>query len=472
MEKCSVFQWPVNLRKSMPNMINNNKYLIFSSFKLLNFWDYYTLSNKSEIKSNFELVKLSEVLNQRKEYITIDDNTEYKRCRVQTRAQGVVLRDVVLGKEIKTKKQQPCKTDDFLVAEIDAKVGGYGIVPDHLEAAIVSSHYFLFEIDNTKLLPEFLAILIKCNDFSKQVKATGSTNYAAIRPYHVLEYLIPLPSIPEQKRIVEAFNKKIKEAEEFEQKAQKLEDGIKSFLSNELGIERGKRKNKSFGLQTISFKEINRWALSYLFKEQRFSMDNVKFPIVPLKTLITFFKGGKTPSTSRKEYWGGEINWTSAKDMKSLFLNSVRDKITEKAVNETKLEVYPKGTLLGVFRSGILRHSFPVTLTQIETAINQDLKAIGVNEEVVLKEYFLFYLKTFQKMILERAQKFGVTVESINSDEFLEIPIVLPPIEIQENIIKSIRNILNELNELRSDSASLKESAISGFENEIFQPCN
>ena len=103
----------------------SKKYLEFCDYSQLNFWDYYTLTHKNQLTANYPLVDLSMVLKQRKEFITIDDTREYKRCRVQVQAKGVVLRDVVLGKEIKTKKQQLCKKDDFLVAEIDAKVGGY-----------------------------------------------------------------------------------------------------------------------------------------------------------------------------------------------------------------------------------------------------------------------------------------------------------------------------------------------------------
>jgi hypothetical protein len=64
---------------------------------------------------------------QRRTFVSIDDFTEYKRCRVQLHAQGIVLRDTVLGAEVKTKKQQVCQAGDFLVAEIDAKVGGFGM---------------------------------------------------------------------------------------------------------------------------------------------------------------------------------------------------------------------------------------------------------------------------------------------------------------------------------------------------------
>lgn len=339
------------------------------------------------------------------------------------------------------------------------------------EPFAASSEYPTFTFDSEKVNGEFLKMVLRSEEFKRLLNSkTSGISKARVKVDEFLDIKIPLPSIFEQNRIVEAYNKKLQHAEETENKVIEVEQNIQTYLSNELGIEKGKRKDKSFGLQTISYKEINRWALSYLFKEQRFSMDKVKYPIVPLKTLIAFFKGGKTPSTSRKDFWGGDIYWTSAKDMKSLFLDSVQDKITEKATTEAKLEVYPKGTILGVFRSGILRHSFPVAITQMETTINQDLKAIGVNEEVVLKEYFLFYLKTFQKMILERAQKFGVTVESINSDEFLEIPVVLPPIQKQRIIVDSISQMLDNIENLKSDSILLRRNALKDFENEIFKP--
>lgn len=147
-------------------------------------------------------VALAAVASQRKHFITIDDDASYKRCRVQTDARGVVLRDIVPGSEIKTKKQQPCRAGDFLIAEIDAKAGGYGLVPDDLEGAVVSSHYFLFEIDKNAVDPAYLAWFAKTDAFFQQVRAVGSTNYAAVRPASILQYIIPLPSLAEQQRIV------------------------------------------------------------------------------------------------------------------------------------------------------------------------------------------------------------------------------------------------------------------------------
>jgi type I restriction enzyme, S subunit len=147
-------------------------------------------------------VPLGDVVEHRKEFIIIDDLQTYRRPRVQLHAQGVVLRDAVPGAEIKTKKQQVARAGEFLVAEIDAKVGGFGIVPDDLDGSIVSSHYFLYGHRRGRLDNKYLGWFVKTRAFRQQVSAQGSTNYAAIRPDDVLRYEIPLPPLDEQRRIV------------------------------------------------------------------------------------------------------------------------------------------------------------------------------------------------------------------------------------------------------------------------------
>jgi len=167
------------------------------------------------MSTHWPRARLGEVVSHRKEFVTIDDLQNYKRPRVQLHARGIVLRDEVPGALIKTKKQQVSRAGEFLVAEIDAKVGGFGIVPPELDGAIVSSHYYLFSANDEKLDRRFLDWFIKTPAFREQVKAQGSTNYAAIRPADVLNYEIPLPPLPEQRRIVariEALAAQIHEA--------------------------------------------------------------------------------------------------------------------------------------------------------------------------------------------------------------------------------------------------------------------
>ena len=180
------------------------------------------LTRSPRMSKQWPRVKLGEVLRHRKEFITIDELTNYRRPRVQLHAQGIVLRDEVPGALIKTKKQQVCRVGEFLVAEIDAKVGGFGIVPESLNGSIVSSHYFLFVVDEAKLDRLFLDFFIRTPAFREQVAAQGSTNYAAIRPAHVLGYEIPLPPLAEQRRVVariEELSAQIHEARTLRQQA-------------------------------------------------------------------------------------------------------------------------------------------------------------------------------------------------------------------------------------------------------------
>lgn len=168
----------------------------------------------------WKYVPLGDAVIHRKEFIEIDDLSKYKRCRVQLHARGVVLRDEVEGGQIKTKRQQICHANEFLVAEIDAKMGGFGLVPPALAGAVVSSHYFLFSPQTAKLDPHFLGYYCRTAAFKDQVISRGSTNYAAIRPSHVLGYTIPLPPLEIQRRIVariENLSAKIGEVREISQ---------------------------------------------------------------------------------------------------------------------------------------------------------------------------------------------------------------------------------------------------------------
>lgn len=150
-------------------------------------------------------VKLKEIIRQRKGSTQIDEATEYKLCRVQLHRRGIVLRQKQHGYEIKTKKQQICRAGDLIVAEMDAKYGGYGFIPKELEGAIVSSHYYLYELDKSKITQGYLETLISTNYIQDQIEAKGSTNYSSIRAWEFLEYEIPLPTLQRQNEISNKF---------------------------------------------------------------------------------------------------------------------------------------------------------------------------------------------------------------------------------------------------------------------------
>ena len=194
------------------------------------------------MRHNWENIKLGEVIKHKQEFIRIDDFKKYKLCRVQTKALGVVLREEKEGFEIKTKEQQLCKENDLIFAEMDARFGGYGIIPNNLNGSIVSSHYFLYEINQAKIEKQFLEYCMKMPWFLSQVEAKGSTNYAAIRPYQVLDYEIPFPNLHEQQRIVSKIECVKKSIEQIKKLKVEQEKNI-IFLRNSIFLDLQKEYN-------------------------------------------------------------------------------------------------------------------------------------------------------------------------------------------------------------------------------------
>ena len=101
---------------------------------------------------------------------------------------------------------------------------------------------------------------------------------------------------------------------------------------------------------------------------------------------LVHVSGGKTPSKSNSLYWNVDIVWISSKDMKSSRISGSELKITNLALNEMTL--YHPGTLLLVARSGILKHSLPLAILEVDATINQDIKALQVHG---CNAFYLYY---------------------------------------------------------------------------------
>ena len=167
---------------------------------------------------------------------------------------------------------------------------------------------------------------------------------------------------------------------------------------------------------------------------------------------LASFSGGKTPSTSKREYWEGNILWVTSKDMKCKYIDSSLLMISEKGLEQ--MQLYPENTLLLVTRSGILRHTIPVAILKKPATINQDLKAI-MPYIPNLEEYIYVCIKGMESRLILEYTKAGATVENINFDAFQKILLPVPP----ENQIQRIITATNEadvvIDELKCDQEDL-----------------
>ncbi len=433
------------------------------SFIQLGLWlnDVY-IKPISNTKFRFPITKLGETLTLQKESIKIDDKNLYMRCKVQLYSRGIELRDSVLGSEIKTKKQQICKSNQLLVAEIDAKLGGYGIVPSNLEGAIVSSHYFLYTIKEEVLSPEYLGIYLKTEEFHAQIKPIGSTNYAAIRPYHVLEYKIPLPSLEIQHALVATYQDKITAADKAEQTAKDLEAGIEQYLLEELGIEIPEKQAKKTGLQMVRFSEVSRWDYDYICGNAE-DVKSIKYTIKKIRELCNIGSGG-TPSRSIESYFKGNIPWVKTGEVREEIIFNTEEKITKEALQNSSAKIYPKDSLIVAMYGATAGRTAKLG---IDSSTNQACAVLhNIDIEVINPDFLWIYLQSqvenFKKISAGSAQP------NLNAQKIANYNVPIPPLPRQNAIVSHITAQKAEIKRLRAEAEALRKAAKEEFEKEIF----
>jgi type I restriction enzyme S subunit len=145
-------------------------------------------------------------------------------------------------------------------------------------------------------------------------------------------------------------------------------------------------------------------------------------------------RSGGTPSTDNADYWDGDIPWVSAKDMKCFRIADTEDHITSKAVLESATTIVPAGTVLIVARSGILKHTLPVAVSDRPVAINQDIKGLLPQRDRIDGLFFAYCIQGHQPPLLTLWRQQGATVESLDIEKMKVAPVSLPPLSEQRAI--------------------------------------
>jgi type I restriction enzyme M protein len=147
-------------------------------------------------------IRLGNVLRRRKDAVEIEDDTLYKRLRIQVKGRGVVLRDERTGRQIGTKRQFLVQAGQFLLSKIDARNGAFGIAPEEGDGAIITGNFWAYDVDASVIDPRLLQFLTRSDAFLSfcAEASPGATNRRYLQEELFLDQRMRLPNDMGQQR--------------------------------------------------------------------------------------------------------------------------------------------------------------------------------------------------------------------------------------------------------------------------------
>lgn len=323
-----------------------------------------------------------------------DDVGKYRVTRIQTIADGTVNLDKTKWTNDDVEEADFMQEGDILLSHINSfdHLAKSAIYKNQNGKVVHGTNLIRFRPDKRKVIPEFIASVFKSDIFKTTAQgfAQKAVNQASIKTSDLRAIKIPLPPLSAQKEIVERV-----------EGYQRLIDGAKHVIQS---FKPNIKLNP--GWQTVELGEIFRT------------------------------KSGTTPSRSRNDYFeNGHIAWVKTLDLNDSAIHLTDEKITQKALDETHLEVLPKGTVLIAMYGGFNQIGRTGVL-EIEATTNQAITALLPTDKV--NPYFLNSILVSSKEYWKQVANSTRKDPNITKSDILRFKLPLPSLEEQKQIVAQI----------------------------------
>lgn len=400
-----------------------------------------------KIPEEWKLIKLERVIQEIKNGFASGKRDD--KGIVQIRMNNVTTKGhLVLNSFIKV--PIPENVDEFLLKENDFLfnntnsidlVGKSAIFKNVLFPCTFSNHFtrirFTKEVIPEWILFHFIKLWEK--GFFKSV-AIRHVGQSAVHTRYLLNLNLPLPPLPEQKKIAEILSivdKAIEKVDEAIDKTQRLKKGLMQELLTG-------RRNTVDGRQ--GRREFKQTEIGRIPKEWE------------VRKVIDLFvvETGTTPSTKQREYWeDGTINWITPTDLSKLNgkikIGGSNRRITKKASKESNLTVLPKGSIIISTRAPV---GYVAVLEESAT-FNQGCKGLIPKDlSKISLEFYCYYLLSKEQTLQNLSS--GSTFKELSKDSLEHFLLPLPPLPEQKKIAEILGTVDKRLELLRKRKEKLE----------------
>lgn len=276
--------------------------------------------------------------------------------------------------------------------------GCKGLIPKNYHK--IDSYFYAYYFTNIKSILNFLS--------------SGST-FKKLSKDSLKRVEVPFPPLPEQKKIA------------------------KILSTVDLAIE---KTDEAIKKNEILFNGL----LKYLF-HNRIKNSGTEL----IKNLSISIVGGGTPSTSKSEFWNGDIAWMTSAHILSRDIVNGQKYITKTGLEKSSSKLVPKNNIIIATRVGIGK----VALNKIDVAISQDLTGIILEHDKIVPDFLYYFLLTQKSKLKALAQ--GSTIKGILREDLSKLKIPLPSISIQKKIVTTLNSFYEKQELLKIKKEKLKQ---------------
>ncbi|KEI96346.1 N-6 DNA methylase [Clostridium botulinum] len=310
---------------------------------------------------------------------------------------GINENDIIYIDRSYLREEKLLQEDDILISLANSinLVGRVTYVDKINKNTTFGAFMGVIRVDKTKVLPKILFYLLQSDVVKKYFlsNAKTTTNISNLTFEDLGNLMLPIPHMDIQKQIVN-------ELEGY----QSIINGAKAVIEN--------------------------------YKPKIMIDDSYNKVTLGDKSLFDIISGG-TPSSKVKEFWDGNINWITLKDLPPenfvTYIHSSCRHITEEGLKRSSAKLLPIKTVVVSSRATIGR----IGVTETILATNQGFKNIVIKDLSKVSPYYLAYvLRQNVNEIVNMAN--GATFKEISKSNFEKISVPLPPIEVQNKIVDQV----------------------------------
>lgn len=441
---------------------------------LLHAWSISMVLSQKKIpyKSRYEMVPVGSLVDLRDQHIVINNEENYVQLKVKTNGGGVEARseEKVSGRELKTRRQTKVKAGQFIFSKIDARNGAVGIIPQHLEGAIVTAEFPVFDVDKKLVLPEYLQLVMSSESVTDYIKSIvrGSTNRKRLDVATFRAIRIPLPSLDEQKQMLKTYHDSIRKIEKREHELETLPKRMQEKLNETTGV-RIKKAEGGQGLRAVSFSNTKNWSVESTVNAMIVSSD---YPMRKIGDFVDSFM------------WDGEGNslrmvpkLTPDKEFLYVGMENIEKGIGKLTCDKLKQGGEIKSSALripsGFFLFGRLRPN----LNKYWRNESKDLYNIVCSTEFMVfsikedeqKDYFEYVLSSDLVQAQIKQHITGTGLPRVNPSDFLEVRVPAPPMQMKRQLGKYFKENQRKLWDANQFIATERTKALKEFESQIFE---